>query len=158
MVRRRWLAIALLVLVNLESLQAPMAYQPFTGISGVYAQIAREPGRVVVAEMPFWTRAGVFQNGEYELGSTAHWRPLMNGYSGYTPETYDRYASAFWLFPADIAVAAMRDAGVTHIVVHGTRFNDDENKQIVGLEERGVLGLVAVSRDLRLYRLKRPNQ
>jgi hypothetical protein len=156
MVRRRSLAIALLVVVNLESLHAPITYEPFTGIPGIYAQIAREPGRVVVAEVPFWTRAGVFQNAEYELGSTSHWRPLMNGYSGYTPESYDRYAGAFWLFPADMAIAAMRDAGVTHVVVHTARFSDDENRQTIALEERGVLELVAISRDLRLYRLKRP--
>jgi hypothetical protein len=158
MVRRRWLAIALLVLVNVESLCAPIEYTPFTGVPGVYRQIAKEPGRVIVAEVPFWTRAGIFHNAEYELGSTAHWRPLMNGYSGYAPEHYDRYAEAFWLFPADMAIAAMRDAGVTHIVVHTARFSDEENKQIVGLEERGVLDLVAISRAERLYRLKRPTQ
>ena len=158
MVRRRWLAIALLVLVNAESLRAPITYDPFTGIPGIYRQIALEPGHVVVAEVPFWPRAGVFQNAEYELGSTAHWRPLMNGYSGYIPESYERYAEAFWLFPADMAIVAMRDAGVTHIVVHTARFNDDENRRIRQLEERGVLELVAISRDLRLYRLKRPTQ
>jgi len=158
MLRRQWLAIALLVLVNIESLRAPIQYTPFTGIPGVYAQIAREPGRVVVAEVPFWTRDAIFQNAEYELGSTAHWRPLMNGYSGYAPESYDRYAEAFWLFPADMAIAAMRDAGVTHVVVHTSRFSDDENRQTIALEERGVLELVAISRDLRLYRLKRPTQ
>jgi hypothetical protein len=156
MVRRRWLGIALLVLVNVESLRAPIVYAPFTGIPGIYAQIAREPGRVVVAEVPFWTRPGVFQNAEYELGSTAHWRPLMNGYSGYTPESYDHYAAPFWLFPADAAIAAMRTAGVTHIVVHGPRFNDDENRRIAALAASGVLELVAISpAELRLYRLMR---
>ena len=25
----------------------------------------------------------------------------MNGYSGYTPDTYQRYADAFWYFPDD---------------------------------------------------------
>jgi hypothetical protein len=158
MVRRQWLAIVLLVLVNIESLCAPIEYTPFTGIPGVYAQIAREPGRVVVAEVPFWTRDAIFRNAEYELGSTAHWRPLMNGYSGYAPESYNRYVEAFWLFPADMAIAAMRDAGVTHIVVHTSRFSDDENRQTVALEERGVLELVAISRELRLYRLTRPTR
>jgi hypothetical protein len=159
LVRRRWLAMALLVVVNLESLEAPIAYQPFTGIPGVYAQIAREPGRVIVAEVPFWTRAGVFQNAPYELGSTAHWRPLMNGYSGYTPDSYDRYAERFWLFPADMAIAAMRDAGVSHVVVHSAEFSDDENRQVRALEARGTLELVAISPPgLRLYRLKASTQ
>jgi len=112
-----------------------------------------------VADVPFWTRPEVFRNAEYELGSTAHWRSLMNGYSGYTPESYDGYAKAFWLFPADMAIAAMRAAGVTHVVVHGEHFNDEEKRQIDALQGAGVLELVAVSRgDLRLYRLKRSTQ
>lgn len=155
MVPRRWIAVALLVLVNVESLRAPIAYQPFTGIPAVYKLIADEPGRVVVADVPFWTRDAVFENAPYELGSTANWRPLMNGYSGYIPETYDRYAAAFWLFPADAAIVAMRAAGVTHIVVHTSRFSDDENRRIVALEDARVLDLMAISRgELRLYRLK----
>ena len=44
-----------------------------------------EPGRVVLAEVPFYPPQGVFENGDYVLNSTAHWRPLMNGYSGYIP-------------------------------------------------------------------------
>src|SRR5258708_24752385 len=36
---RRWIAIALLVFVNAESLRAPIAYEPFTGIPGVYQQV-----------------------------------------------------------------------------------------------------------------------
>jgi hypothetical protein len=153
---RRWLGIALLVAVNLESLHAPITYTPFRGIPAIYSQIAREPGRVVVAEVPFWTRAGVFQNAEYELASTAHWRPLMNGYSGYTPESYDHFAAPFWLFPAPAAMAAMRDAGVTHIVVHTSRLNEDENRGTLALEARGDLELIAISPpELRLYRLKR---
>lgn len=152
--RRGWVAIVLLILVNIESLRAPIAYEPFTGIPGVYRQVAQEPGRVVLAEVPFWPRAGVFQNAQYELGSTAHWRPLMNGYSGYTPESYDHYAETFWLFPSDPALASMRSNGVTHIIVHMSRFNDDEIRQIHALEERGTLERVAISRDERLYRLK----
>jgi hypothetical protein len=153
--QRRWVAIVLLVLVNVESLRAPIAYEPFTGIPGVYKEVAREGGHVVMAEVPFWPRAGIFQNGPYELGSTANWRPLMNGYSGYTPESYDRYAETFWLFPDDRAIVSMRAAGVTHIIAHMSRFNDDESRQILALEARGALELVAISQgELRLYRLK----
>ena len=38
------------------------------------------------SEVPFYPPQGVFENGSYVLNSTAHWRPLMNGYSGYMPE------------------------------------------------------------------------
>ena len=73
----------------------------------------RRPG-----EVPFYPPQGVFENGAYVLNSTAHWRPLMNGYSGYTPGAYREYAATFWYFPQEHAIQAMRRAGVTHVMVH----------------------------------------
>jgi hypothetical protein len=154
--RRRWLAIALVVLVNVESLRAPFTYQPFDGIPGIYRLLADEPGPVVVAEQPFFPRTAIFENGPYVLASTAHWRPLMNGYSGYTPATYQPYADAFWYFPEERAIQAMKDAGVTHVVVHLARFAQDHQDVLPAIERRGDFELVAAGRDgIRLYRLKR---
>ncbi len=76
---------ALVVLANIESLRAPFLYTRFEGIPTIYSLLAREPGRVVLAEVPFYPAQAVFENGGYVLNSTAHWRPLMNGYSGYVP-------------------------------------------------------------------------
>ena len=82
--------------------------------------LAGEP-RVVLAEVPFYPRQAVFENAEYVLNSTAHWRPLMNGYSGYTPASYVEFADVFWYFPRDYAIDAMQRAGVTHVMVHPER-------------------------------------
>jgi hypothetical protein len=154
-VRSQALAIALVVLVNIESLRAPIAYTPFQGIPGVYRLLATEPGRVVLAEVPFFPRWAIFQNGPYVLASTAHWRPLMNGYSGYTPDTYQGYADAFWYFPEDRAIQAMKDAGVTHVMVHVAAFHKDHQAVLPVLEKRSDFELMAVGRDgIRLYRLK----
>jgi hypothetical protein len=155
-VRRPGLAIALLVLVNAEALRAPFAYQPFTGIPSVYTLLRDEPGRVVVAELPFFPRAGVFLNGPYVLNSTAHWRPLMNGYSGYTPDSYDQYARSFWYFPQEWAIQAMKDAGVTYVVVHPAAFRRDHQEVVPILDKRADFELLGIGADdVRLYRLKR---
>jgi hypothetical protein len=152
----RWLAVALLVVVNIEALRAPFTYQPFNGIPGLYKVLAEEPGPVVVAEQPFFPRAAVFQNAPYVLASTAYWRPLMNGYSGYTPDTYPRFADAFWYFPEEWAIKAMKDAGVTHVVVHPSGFNTNHVPVIPAIEKRSDFELLAIGRDnIRLYRLKR---
>jgi hypothetical protein len=154
-IRRRWLAIALVVLVNVESLRAPFTYQPFHGIPGLYGMLANEPGPVVVAEQPFFPRWAIFQNAPYVLASTAHWRPLMNGYSGYTPETYQRYADAFWYFPQEWAIQAMKDAGVTHVVVHPAAFHKDHQAVLPAIQNRSDFELMAIGPDdIRLYRLK----
>jgi len=155
-VKSQALAIALVVLVNIESLRAPIAYTPFKGIPGVYRLLADEPGPVVLVEQPFFPRWAIFQNGPYVLASTAHWRPLMNGYSGYTPDTYQGYADKFWYFPEDWAIQAMKDAGVTHVMVHPAAFHKDHQAVLPVLAKRPDFELMAIGRDdIRLYRLKR---
>jgi hypothetical protein len=154
--RRPAVAALLLVLVNVEALRAPFTYQPFNGIPSVYSLLRDEPGRVVVAEQPFYPRGAVFLNGPYVLNSTAHWKPLMNGYSGYTPETYQKYAEAFWYFPQAWAIQAMKDAGVTHVVVHPAAFRRDHQEVVPILDARSDFELLGIGADdIRLYRLKR---
>ncbi len=88
-----------LLLVTLEAMHAPIASTPFSGVPAVYSLLRDEPGRVLLAEMPFYPPDGVFQNGEYVLNATSHWRPVMNGYSGATPMSYRRYSETLWYFP-----------------------------------------------------------
>ncbi len=117
--------IGLVALANLESLRAPLHYTRFDGIPAIYSLLAEEPSRVVLVEVPFYPPNGVFQNGRYVLNSTAHWRRLMNGYSGYTPGAYREYAASFWYFPQPHAIQEMRKAGVTHVMVHPDRFGTE---------------------------------
>jgi len=152
----RWIAIAALVLVNAEALRAPFTYTPFTGIPELYSMLAKEPGPVVLAEQPFFPRWAIFQNSHYVLASTAHWRPLMNGYSGYTPDSYQKYADAFWYFPEEWAIDAMKNAGVTHVMVHPAAFHKDHQAVLPALEGRRDFELVGIGpNEMRLYRLKR---
>jgi hypothetical protein len=147
-------AAALVVMANAEALRAPFVYQRFERIPRVYDLLVNEPA-VVLVEVPFYPRQAVFKNGEYVLNSTAHWRPLMNGYSGYTPATYAQYANAFWYFPRDYAIDAMRRAGVTHVMVHPDRFGGARDAVIAQLGGRRDLELLAVgAKGVRLYRLE----
>ncbi len=150
------LPILLIVVVNIEALRAPFEYREFTGIPGIYKLLRDEPGDVVLVEQPFFMRWAIFENAPYVLNSTAHWRPLMNGYSGYTPASYQAYADTFWYFPQERAFRAMKDAGVTHVMVHLRRFGADAEKVLEEVSARPDMELVAVARDgIRLYRLRR---
>src|SRR6266545_1149290 len=150
------IAALMLLLVNAEALRAPFTYTAFTGIPEVYSLLAAEPGPVVLAEQPFFPRWAIFQNGPYVLASTAHWRPLMNGYSGYTPDSYQKYADAFWYFPQDWAIDAMKEAGVTHVMVHPAAFHKDHQAVLPAIEKRPDFELMGIGPDgIRLYRLKR---
>jgi hypothetical protein len=146
-------AIVLIALANVEALRAPFEYRRFDGIPGIYKLLAAEP-RVVLVEVPFYPRQAAFENAEYVLNSTAHWRPLLNGYSGYIPATYSAYADVFWFFPREHAIQAMRRAGVTHVMVHPARFGREGDEVIADLARRPEFELMAAgSRGIRLYRL-----
>jgi hypothetical protein len=148
--------LAAVLLVNIEALRAPIDYQPFEGIPRIYHLLASEPGPVVLAETPFYPAHAAFQNGVYVLNSTAHWRPLMNGYSGYTPASYRRVAWTFWNFPREGSIQAMREAGVTHFTVHPERYGSRVEQTIEQLSRRPDVELLAISagRGPRLYRFR----
>ncbi|HXG57304.1 MAG TPA: hypothetical protein VNJ03_18130 [Vicinamibacterales bacterium] len=144
-----------LALVTIESVDAPMAYRRFDGIPGMYALLAQEPGDVVLVEQPFYPPQAVFENAEYVLNATAHWRPLVNGYSGYTPATYRTFTETFWFFPRPHSIDAMLRAGVTHVMVHPNRFGELAADVIRISDEDGRLEKLAVGRNgLTLYRLR----
>jgi hypothetical protein len=156
---RRWAtaaAIAAVFLVNLEALRAPFEYRRWRGIPEIYRLLASEPGKVVLAEMPFYPPHAVFENAEYVVNSTAHWRPLMNGYSGYTPVTYVDAASLMWYFPDARAFPPMNANGVTHIMVHPHRWGHDSSRVIERITGQPDLELIAVDEKtgIRLYRYR----
>src|SRR4029450_5022828 len=86
---RRWpvVAGAMILLVNLEALRAPMKYTPFEGVSPIYDALQNSE-HVAVLELPIFPRIGISRNARYMVNSIRHWKPLVNGYSGFVPPDY----------------------------------------------------------------------
>ena len=89
----------------------------------VYKVFAQEPPEAVLAELPlgepdFDLRAMFY--------SIVHWRPLLNGYSGFYPPHYGRLALAVSDVPrfTDAALQALRAQGATHVLVHEGAYID----------------------------------
>jgi hypothetical protein len=68
--------------------------------------LAREPG-AIVAEAPFPIPQQWFLNAPYMVNSTRHWQPLLNGYSGFRPPSYERSYEAMQTFPSDEIIAGV---------------------------------------------------
>lgn len=153
---RNIVAAGALALVTAEAWSAPVYVVPFDGVPAIYREIATLPEPVVLVEMPFYPPEGVFENGEYVLNATAHWRPLMNGYSGFTPLSYRRRAEFLWYFPEPRALDRLKDEGATHVMVHLERFPAHEVPELQrALREQTVMTLVASdTRGHRLYKLR----
>ena len=100
--------------------QAPPVYRYLKGLPAP---------QTVVAEFPLgqWT-----YELRYMFYSTAHWHPLMNGYSGTFPLGYDLQRSLL-LRPEENPEAAWNaiiTSGVTHAVVHEPFYKDDRGKAV----------------------------
>ena len=154
MTAKSWrLAPALLcVLVTIESIRTPVGYTPFTEIPRIYDRLANEPS-AVVAEFPFYSGGNVNRNGPYVLANTRYFKPLLNGYSGFQPATFEARGLALDAFPGDAAFAALRLANVTHVFVHVQEFSGRYGQdRLDEIDARPELQLVAEEDGIRLYR------
>jgi hypothetical protein len=151
---RAWpaVAVALVVLVNGEALRAPMGFTWFPGISTVYDELAKEPN-AVVAEIPFPIPQQWFLNGRYMVNSTRHWRPLLNGYSGFRPQSYGESHDALNGFPSEASLIGLHSRGATHVVVHRQSLGPGRFDAIAGVRS---LQLLANDDEIWLYRLVAP--
>ena len=122
--RRRALAasVAVVVLVFLDPLAAPLSLTRFDGVPSIY-QLPAGDSHAVVAELPLAPPERQFRDAAADLHSTANWRPLVNGYSGFTPPGYVQRYIAMKAFPAPPAIAALQRAGVTYLFVHTDQFD-----------------------------------
>ncbi len=152
---RTALAFVLAAGVTLEVWQSPLRTQPFDGVPAIYSMVADAASPVMLVEAPFYPPDAIFENGEYVLNSTGHWRPLMNGTSGATPMSYRRRAESFWFFPRDWAIDAMKKEGATHVMVHLEKFGPEAGDVLTTLGGRQDMQLLgADAKGHRLYKFK----
>jgi hypothetical protein len=154
--RRGWLAVAAaaIALVNAEACRAPLPYRAFDGIPPIYGVLGAAPNAVVV-ELPIYDRRAWAGNAVYMLNSTSHWKPIVNGYSGFMPASYTRLQTDLAGFPGHETLETMHQRGITHAVVHEAAFigmhgqaRFDEIGRIQSLDE------IARDGDIHVYRLR----
>ncbi len=121
--RRRTAAAAAILLLAVADLNVlPFPWERAQHIPAAYTQLAKLP-RGPVAEFPYYgDRPAYHLHTQYMLFSTAHWFPLLNGYSDHIPKDFRDTAGALSTFPSDEAFAVMRHARVRYIGVHWDMF------------------------------------
>jgi hypothetical protein len=155
-VGRLLVGVIALAAVTVEAWHGPVRTTPFVGVPRIYSLVDREPGPALLVEAPFWPPDAVFGNAEYVLNATEHRTPIMNGYSGFTPDAYRRRAQWFWFFPEQWAIEAMRREGATHVMVHLDQFGAEATAVKTALEHQPDLELIAADRSGHLlYRFAR---
>jgi hypothetical protein len=154
--RARWVPVAISVLficANLDAFSAPIGYVDAEPISPLYTRLRHTDA--IVAEFPFYPPDRAFHHASYMLHATAHWRPMLNGYSGIIPDSFVQHARDLANFPDGHAVETLHALGVTHVFVHDQAlraWTDNETADAV----RTASGLVFVARDgdVSLYEVR----
>ena len=142
-------SVLVIVLAALEPFAAPLGLKRTEDVPPIYRRLQSEPGAVVV-EMPFPNPRAVFANAQYMLNSTAHWKPILNGYSGFVPGSYRVHSELLSGFPDATSIAALQAIGVTHVFVHLDHYGADSVRQI---ETTAALKKMAHEGAVALYRL-----
>lgn len=95
----------------------------------VYGFVAQLPASAVILELPF---GEVAFEARYIFYSTAHWRRLVNGYSGGAPVEYGLLAEALRDLrrSPDRAWQALARSGATHAIVHEASYADGRGAEV----------------------------
>lgn len=151
---RRFIAYAgvLLFLLEIWQIRTPYVTVPdMKSVPAVYRTIKSFPEPVAIAELP----VSLFYHGDkmeeqlykqftdlkepdtyaletYRLYySTYHGKHMINGYSGYLPDTYNRLSESLESFPSDYSIGKLRDIGITHTVVHLWQYDDVKKADMI---------------------------
>lgn len=99
-------------------------------VSVVYRTLAHLPHGAVV-ELPYWSRRSDYpRHAYYMLNSTAHWQPLVNGYSDHIPDDFRKNAEHIETFPSRSAFFALARAGARYVVVHLDLFHHRQRERV----------------------------
>jgi hypothetical protein len=76
----------------------------------------------VVAEVPFAKADSLhaIADGLYMFNSTWHWQPIVNGYSGFFPNTFIELAENTSEFPDERSIQYLKSRGVDLLVIHAS--------------------------------------
>jgi hypothetical protein len=115
-------AISLLAIADLFT--APLSqFRSPEPLSRVYTVLSMLP-RGAVAEFPYWYERYDFpRHAYYMLNSTAHWQPLINGYSDHIPADFRRSVLALSSFPSRESFAILARARARYVVFHLDMYN-----------------------------------
>ena len=145
------LGAAILVGVHAEALRVPIPLSEYQEMSAAWDELRNTGNDTVLAFFPFYPPQSVFLNARYMLYATRSFKPMLNGYSGFTPRSYRRHVEAMQTFPDRASIAYLHAVGVTHVVVEEQRVSDNRLAEIDGFP---ALQLAFSDDGVRIYVLR----
>jgi hypothetical protein len=138
-------------LLEVWQIKTPSVSVPLeNSIPAVYKWIRRQPEPVIIAELPlsvfyhgivmedqlYTPYAALRQPDTYALEtyrtyfSAYHKKRMINGYSGYLTDSYNKLAANLEGFPSDNSIQTLQHLGVTNIIVHLWQYDVKKQDEI----------------------------
>ena len=108
----------LVIAVLCVEYRSPPRLRYVRAVPAVYAMINGLPPGIMLEYPTPSTDSYPRLDADYTFWSTTHWRPLINGYSGYVPASFWKRVSRLERFPSDDTLADLRALHVRYVVVH----------------------------------------
>lgn len=146
--RHPWsIAAALMALAVADLVQAPIGLRDAAPTAPAYQELARQH-TAPVAVFPFWARGIDFHgHAEYMLASTAHWQPMINGYSDHIPQDFRDNAAILRHFPDAGSFAVLERLGARYVVIHLQLYAGTSRDEVTGKLEGYANYLRPLSKD-----------
>ena len=109
--------------------------------------------------LPLYSRGQLQRNARYLLDQTRHWRPMVNGYSSFVPNSFHERAARLQSFPDAASVQELRSIGVSHVAVEPNALvqnlgRGEADALLARLRVHPDLELVFEEDELMLFKLK----
>jgi hypothetical protein len=125
----RSLVLILIAVALLEYRSVVRLETVWTEPPAVYRFIVNRAPAIVI-EIPV-SMEGIVHETKYLYGSTHHWQPLLNGYSGFTPPSYQALLDIMRHFPDDRSVDYLRAHRVRYAIIHSTFLPENSYLELI---------------------------
>ena len=145
----------LLAVVTAAELAIPLRFREVPPVSPAYKMLATLPVAPVI-EFPFYSNnRELFGHARYMLNSTAHWMPLINGYSDYIPPDFIGAAPTLKFFPSREAFTVLAEKRPRYAVFHMGLYGDEDRAAALAriTEFAQYLRPLYTDNDTRLYEI-----
>jgi hypothetical protein len=153
--KRPMLAGTLLAAITAAELAMPLRFREVPAVAPAYQLLATLPPGPVI-ELPFWsTGRERFGHARYMLNSTAHWMPLINGYSDYIPPEFLEAAPTLKSFPSRESFRLLAAQAPRYAVFHMGVFGEADRAAVTAriAEFAAYLVPLYTGDDTRLYEI-----
>src|SRR5262249_4337546 len=137
------------------ALLSPVPVRDVPPIEPVYEKLSTLPPGPVI-EMPYFYLDYMFpRNTYYMLQSTAHWMPLVNGYSDFMPPDFLANVMTLAPFPSRDSIKLLAARRVRYAVFHRHWYNHDNWRDVTARlkEFEPYLNRVYADHETRLYEI-----